>query len=106
MNKLNKILLRSLLFTAALLLMSTSAYAVCTNTDSGDWHNASIWDCGVVPQVVPAAGEDVLISDNTTVFFTADIAEINDLTIGTGATLEQRNTSEQTILGDMQILGT
>ena len=61
MKKINKLLLRSILFTAALLLMSTSAYAVCTNTDSGDWHNASIWDCGVMPQLVPAAGELSLI---------------------------------------------
>ena len=113
MKKINKILLRYTFFVAVLLLMSTSAYAsTCTSKIVAgdvnawlDWNVADNWNCvqldGSVVSAVPAVGDDVNINHN--VFFTADIAEINDLTIGTGATLEQRNASEQTILGDCDI---
>lgn len=55
------------LFALVLILLpSTAIAATCTTNSSGLWENASIWDCGVIPD----ADDDVII--NHTISVTGD----------------------------------
>ena len=57
---------------------------------NGDWNDDSeIWNCLLDPNAVPVAGDDVVI--NNSVSFTADIAQVNNITILDGGTLIQKH---------------
>ena len=103
MNKICKLTIRSILLSALFVLMSTSAYAdTCTSNADGDWNDDSaIWDCLLDPNAVPVAGDDVVINDS--VSFTANIVQVNDITIVNDGTLTQKNTNQQVITGTLTI---
>ncbi len=63
------------------LMPAGSAWAAtCTSTRSGNWNDATVWDCGVVP----GAGDDVTILATQQITLTQD-ESVNNMTIQSGA---------------------
>ena len=63
------------------LMPAGSAWAAaCTSTRSGNWNDATVWDCGVVP----GAGDDVTILAAQQITLTQD-ESVNNMTIQSGA---------------------
>ena len=63
------------------LMPAGSAWAaVCTSTGSGNWNDAAVWDCGVVP----GSGDDVTILAAHQITLTQD-ESVNNITIQSAA---------------------
>jgi|GEM_PF-6138485 hypothetical protein len=79
------------------------AYAnTCTSQATGSWGTIATWTgCG---GVVPQVGDNVVIANTHNVtIVTGSINTVTDITIQSGGTLTQNNTSTQTILGDLTV---
>jgi len=100
MRKICKLTIRLILLSALFVLMSTSAYAlIYTSNNSGDWHSTVTWNQGAVP----GPDDDVIIGANTSVFFTSNIAQVNDITIVDDGELRQRTDDQQIIDGTLNL---
>jgi hypothetical protein len=90
-------------FLGLIGLEGNVAYAnTCTSQVTGSWATVGTWTgCG---GVAPQVGDSVVIANTHNVtIVTGSINTVTDITIQTGGTLTQGNTSTQTILGDLTV---